>query len=107
MRGHSSHRAVERGPTCSGWLTQKPGPWVLGDGAEPLPSEKEGIKTAAWGTWAAVTERCWARCKAFGGGNPKLLRFLQKPFSLFIQTLVTSFSCSTPQTLKTFHVCSP
>ena len=33
-------------------------------------------------------------CKAFGGGNPKLLQFLQNPFSLFSQTLVTSFSNS-------------
>ena len=33
-------------------------------------------------------------CKAFRGGNPKLLPFLQNPFSLFSQTLVTSFSNS-------------
>ena len=35
------------------------------------------------------------KCKAFSGGNPKLLQFLQHPFSLFIQTL------------KTFDVRSP
>ena len=46
----------------------------------------------SWQTGGSIHDT--EECKAFGGGNPKLLRFLQNPFSLFSQTLVTSFSNS-------------